>query len=150
MKRRWNIAVWAGFLLVLSAPIAYGLIFIRFPATRDVPWATLPIFIAGFALLALGLKRAFREPQLYRGRIAGTILTALGVALFGFFGYGLVYLAHQLPPSTGAPHVGQQAPDFTLPDQDGNPVTLSRLLDGDSGGGGRTGGVVLIFYRGFW
>jgi thioredoxin-dependent peroxiredoxin len=32
---------------------------------------------------------------------------------------------------------GQAAPDFTLPDQDGNPVTLSRLR-------GRT--VVLYFY----
>lgn len=150
MKRRWNIAVWAGFLLVLSAPLAYGLIFVRFPATRDVPWATLPVFIAGFALLALGLKRAFREPQLYRGRIAGTILATLGLALFALFGYSLVYLAHQLPPSIGAPRVGQRAPDFTLMDQDGSPVTLSRLLAGDAGGGDQAGGVVLIFYRGYW
>ncbi len=32
---------------------------------------------------------------------------------------------------------GERAPDFTLPDQDGNPVTLSRLLEGP---------LVLYFY----
>lgn len=34
--------------------------------------------------------------------------------------------------------VGDQAPDFTLPDQDGKPVTLSRLLE--------NGPVILAFY----
>lgn len=37
---------------------------------------------------------------------------------------------------------GSQAPDFTLPDVQGKPVTLSELL--------RTGPVVLTFYRGNW
>jgi peroxiredoxin len=55
----------------------------------------------------------------------------------------------QLPLSSGAPRVGQAAPDFTLTDQDGNPVTLSNLLRG--GGAGELGGpVLLIFYRGYW
>jgi peroxiredoxin Q/BCP len=34
--------------------------------------------------------------------------------------------------------VGDRAPDFTLPDTDGRPVTLSHLLD--------TGPVILAFY----
>lgn len=34
--------------------------------------------------------------------------------------------------------VGDRAPDFTLPDTDGRPVTLSRLL--------ATGPVILAFY----
>jgi peroxiredoxin Q/BCP len=34
--------------------------------------------------------------------------------------------------------VGDKAPDFTLPDTDGKPVTLSRLLQG--------GPVILAFY----
>ncbi len=34
--------------------------------------------------------------------------------------------------------VGDRAPDFTLPDTDGNPVSLSRLLV--------TGPVILAFY----
>lgn len=41
-----------------------------------------------------------------------------------------------------APQVGEQAPDFTLPDQNGEEVSLSALL--------RTGPVILIFYRGEW
>lgn len=41
-----------------------------------------------------------------------------------------------------APKVGDQAPDFGLPDHDGEAVYLSALL--------RRGPVVLIFYRGEW
>ena len=37
---------------------------------------------------------------------------------------------------------GQPAPDFTLPDADGQPVSLSQLL--------AAGPVVLVFYRGNW
>lgn len=43
--------------------------------------------------------------------------------------------AHSLQP-------GNTAPDFTLPDAQGKPVTLSELL--------KTGPVVLTFYRGNW
>jgi peroxiredoxin len=41
-----------------------------------------------------------------------------------------------------APQVGDAAPDFTLPDQDGEDLRLSQLLE--------QGPVVLIFYRGEW
>jgi len=150
MKRRWNISVWAGFLVVLLALVTYLTIFIRFPATRDVPWATLLIFVAGLALIARGLRRAYREPQLYRGRIAGSILMGLGVALVALFCFNIFYFARRLPSSTGAPRVGQKAPDFTLPDKDGNLVTLSGLLDSRAGGAERVNGAVLIFYRGYW
>ena len=150
MRRRWNVSVWAGFLVVLSAMVTYILVFIRFPATRDFPWATLLIFGAGLALIARGLVRAYREPQLYRGRIAGPILMSLGVALAGFFCYQVFYFMRQVPPSSGAPQVGQMAPDFTLPDKDGVPITLSKLFDSGAGGVGGANGAVLIFYRGYW
>jgi len=150
MTRRWNVLVWLGFLVVLSAPVTYLMIFIRFPATRDVPWATLLIFGAGFSLLARGLVRAYRQPQFYRGRIAGMVLMGLGLAVFAFFSYSIFYVARQLPASQGAPRVGQTAPDFTLPDKDGNPVTLSKLLAPGPGGAGGARGVLLIFYRGYW
>lgn len=142
MKRRSNISIWAGFLVVLCAVLTYIPLFVRFPATRDFPWPTLLIFGIGLALMTRGLVRAYRDPQLYRGKIFGPILTGLGVLLFAVFAFSIFYVARQLPPSTGAPQVGQKAPDFTLPDQDGNPVTLSKLLE--------SGGVVLIFYRGYW
>lgn len=57
----------------------------------------------------------------------------------------------QLPPSKGAPKVGDKAPDFTLPIASGsqNPgektVTLSRLVPNKAGRW-----VLLVFYRGYW
>ena len=37
---------------------------------------------------------------------------------------------------------GDPAPDFTLPDQDGRPVSLTALLE--------SRGAVLVFFRGWW
>jgi hypothetical protein len=39
MKRRWNVAIWVGFAIVLFALASYIRLFALFPATRDVPWA---------------------------------------------------------------------------------------------------------------
>ena len=55
----------------------------------------------------------------------------------------------QLPISSGAPYVGQKAPTFTLPDQNGKLVSLVDLLKPEPGGA-KTAGVVLVFYRGYW
>src|SRR5438445_1804980 len=147
MKRRWNLSVWLGFALILCALLTYLPVFVRFPATRDFPWATLILFAAGLALLARGLVRAWREPRLYRGRVAGTILGSLGMALVAFFCLGVFHFARNLPSSTGAPRVGQKAPDFALPDKDGNRATLSGLLAAGAGTSDRANGVVLVFYR---
>ena len=54
----------------------------------------------------------------------------------------------QLPISTGAPSVGQKPPDFTLPDQAGKLISLRDLLKPQANG--KTNGLVLIFYRGYW
>lgn len=148
MKRQWNWQLWVGFLLVLAGAVGYLTVFAWHPITRDFPWASLLMFAGGAVLLALGLRRSFREPQLYRGKIFGPILTVLSLAVVGFFCFGLFYIGRQMPPSTSAPRVGQKAPDFTLPDQNGNPVSLTQLLS--PAGGGKAKGAVLIFYRGYW
>ena len=150
MKRRWNLSVWFGFLVVLAAFFTYPAFFVRFPATRDIPWVNLLIFGAGLVLIGTGVRRAFREPALYRGRISGTILGVLGVGVLGLFCFGTMYYARQLPASLGAPKVGQKAPDFTLPDKDSNPVTLSKILESGATAGDRPNGVLLVFYRGYW
>jgi peptidoglycan/LPS O-acetylase OafA/YrhL len=150
MKRRWNAMVWIGFLLVLAAPVTYFVVFVRFPATRDFPWATLLVFFAGLVLITLGWRKGLREPQTYRGRVAGPILLGFGAAVCGMFLYATLVAARQLPPSSGAPKVGEKAPDFSLPDTNGKSVTLAGLIAGGRGQGEAARAVLLIFYRGYW
>ena len=155
MERSWNAWLWVGFLLVLAGLFSYLPIFVRFPLTRDFPWVNLLLCAAGLAMLGIGLARAFARPEVYRGKIFGTAMMGLGVLGVGAFCWGLLYEVRQLPASASAPRVGQKAPDFTLPDQDGKPVALADLLASSAAGhagaaSGNAGGVLLIFYRGHW
>jgi predicted membrane protein len=141
-KKNWNWSLWIGLLFALAGFFTYTF-FAQFPSTRDFPWANLLLFAAGGICLVVGLFRAFGKPQIYRGKIFGPILATLGILMFGLFSYVFLYELRQVPPSTGAPRVGQKAPEFTLPDQDGKDVALSDLVSGSKA-------VALIFYRGFW
>jgi hypothetical protein len=142
MKRKWNWPIWVGFLAVIIGLFSYGF-FARFPITRDFPWASLLLFGIGIVLLVVGLFRAFGRPQLYRGKIFGSIFAAIAVFLIAFFSFEIFYVLRQVPASSGAPRVAQKAPDFILLDQNGNPVGFGDLLSGSRG-------AALIFYRGFW
>src|SRR5437867_3798955 len=128
--RKLNWPLWTGFLLSLIAFLSYPFVFVRFPVTRDFPWANLLLFALAAALLLVGVRRAFAADRTYprRSRIAGVILTTLSVAIFGFFIFAAFILARHLPASHGAPQVGQKAPAFTLSDINGKPVSLSELL----------------------
>jgi hypothetical protein len=159
MKRHTNLRLWVGFILVVAGIAGYPTLFIRFPLTRDFPWATLLLFALGAGLLAVGLLRAFTQPHAYRGKIAGSILASISVLMIGFFLAEWFYVARRLPASRGTPQVSESARDFTLPDSTGRPVTLSGLLNSSFGSNnwpdsalpsGKTAGVVLIFYRGYW
>jgi hypothetical protein len=141
-KRRWNGSLWIGFVFALAGFFSYTF-FAQFPVTRDFPWANLLLFAVGGMLLVVGLFRAFGRPQMYRGKIFGPIFATLGILMFAFFSYVFFYVLRQVPPSNGAPRVGQKAPDFTLSDQDGKDVSLQGLVSGSKA-------VALVFYRGFW
>ena len=143
MKRRWNFSIWAGFGIVLLALLSYIPFFALFPVTRDIPWANYLLFVAGFLLLGVGLSRAFRQPDQYRGKISGSILGILSLLMTGLFCVFIFYFGKQLPASTEALRVGQQAPAFMLANADGGRISLANLLQGHHG-------VILIFYRGYW
>jgi len=144
MKRRWNWILWTGFLVVLVALFSFEF-FVRFPITRDFPWANLSLFAIGGILLVIGLARAYGQPAKYRGKIFGPILTIISVLIFALFAYALFYVVRQMPASASAPRIGDKAPDFALSDQNGRTVTLHEVLS--SAG---THGILLIFYRGYW
>jgi hypothetical protein len=144
MTKRANLMLWSGFALVLAAFISYFTVFVRFPATRDVPWMNLLLFAAGLALVGRGVMRAYCRPELYRGKFAGPVVAALSVAIAGFFLAHVLFLS-RLPASPGAPTMGGRIPDFTLPDAAGKPVALSSLYGGPDGRW-----LLLVFYRGWW
>jgi AhpC/TSA family protein len=141
-KKSWNWFLWIGCLFALAGFFSYTF-FAQFAITRDFPWANLLLFAAGGICLVVGLFRAFGKAKFYRGKIFGPILVTLAILMFGFFSYVFFYVLRQVPPSTGAPRVGQKAPEFTLSDQDGKDVSLRDLTS-------RSKAVALIFYRGFW
>jgi len=142
MKRKWNWPLWVGIAVAVGGLFSYEF-FARYPITRDFPWANLLLFGIGSALLIVGLFRAFGRPQLYRGKIFGSIFTAITLFFFAFFSYAIFYVLRQVPLSAHAPRVGEKAPEFTLVDQNGRSVALADLLSGSRA-------AVLIFYRGFW
>ena len=143
MRRSWNWFVWIGFGVAVLAALSYIPFFSRFPSTRDFPWVNLLLFFAAGCLLAMGLYRAFAQPGRYRGKVSGAVLSALSLALFGLFCFGVFYEVRNIPSGQTALRVGQQAPDFKLAGIDGSLVTLSQLRQGKRA-------VLLIFYRGYW
>jgi hypothetical protein len=147
--RRWNWYLWAGFVLCLIAFASYFFVFARFPVTRDIPWVNFLLFGTGVTFLFFGLKRAFGEPQQYRGKIAGPILSLLSLFAVGFFCFLIFYQTRQLPASAGAPRIGQKAPEFVLPDTNNKPVSLSDLLSTPLANSQAPPKGVLL-YRGYW
>jgi hypothetical protein len=145
--RNWRL--WTGFGISLAAVAVYVLVF---EDTRDVFWASLALFLVAGVLLFTGMRRAFGQPQLYRGKVAGSILTAVSVVLLAIFGAGSYVISKHFPAAHNAPRVGQAAPAFNLLDTSGKPVSLTQVLSTPMTGssGGPPKGVLVVFYRSYW
>lgn len=149
--RRINWPLWAGFLLTLLAAFSYFAFFVKFPVTRDFPWANLLLFLVAAVLVVMGIRRGFARNRAHpkRSKVVTSIVTTLSVVVFAFFIFAIFIAARWLPASTGAPHVGQRVPEFTLSDANDRQVSLNQLMS-EPIDGKAPKGVLLVFYRGWW
>ncbi len=139
--RRRNHLIWIGPLVAVIGLVSYFLVFARYPVLRDFPWLNLPLTIAGVALSALGLWRTIRRPEVFRGRVLGSLGLAVSLFVGVLFCLYIFRITYSLPAPTAASLSLEQAPDFALTAAGGETVRLSDYR-------GRK--VVLVFYRGFW
>jgi hypothetical protein len=152
-QRRRNGALLGGTLFIVLAILSYipYFVFLNFPGETILTWVSMLLPALGVVFFIVGLKRAFGQREMYRGKILGSILGGLSLLLFGLSIFSFAH-ARDLPGSAGAPRIGQKAPDFTLTDSSGNSVTLSQMLIApiDAASGKAPKAVLLVFYRGNW
>jgi hypothetical protein len=130
----------AGWLAVLSVAISVGAIagyalLLHVALVRNHPEGYVIAFALATALAALAVwrARARRWPSWLALGFSGLLLVA--GAWFNFVGA-------RVPVAPTALRVGEPAPDFTLPDAKGRPVSLAEYRGQKP--------VVLVFYRGYW
>jgi hypothetical protein len=169
MTRQRNWAPWFGLLLALGAMLSNAGFFLGLPGQRAIPWLSVALAIAALACAAVGIMRAFRQQQVYGGKVSSSILGVLSLLICGLVAIAAV-TSRALPSSAEAPQVGQKVPDFTLADTSGNKISLGQLLGkadasalphsataGSIASGANSNiaatppkAVLLVFYRGYW
>ncbi len=122
----------ASVVLSLGAIAGY-IALLRVPSVRNHPELYLAAFAVATAIAGAATWRAARWPNF--------VALALSVALLILGGVFNFVLA-RIPATVTVLRVGEPAPDFTLPDASGQPVSLAAFRE-------RTP-VVLVFYRGYW
>jgi hypothetical protein len=166
--RQRNWAAWLGLLFAVAAMLSNAGFFLGLPAPRLIAWLGVVLVIAALVCAVIGVMRAFRQPQIYGGKVSSSILGVLALLICGLVAFGSFH-ARDLPSSAAAPQVGQKVPDFTLADTGGNKVSLGQLLgkadsstsaSANNGSGQAipaglstatpTRAVLLVFYRGYW
>lgn len=153
--RRRNAALWIGLAILLLSvlaglPIFYPALYSAGIPPAALPWISLVLPMIGLVFCFVGLKRAFGQPQIFRGKVGGSILTVLSVLFVALSVLGFLF-ARALPASAHAPQVGQKVPDFTLNNAGGQPTSLGALLSTPMDPSGKAPkAVLLIFYRGYW
>lgn len=148
MSKSRNWRLWVGFVIALLAPFAY---FSLFEIVPGALWISITLFVVAFILLIAGLRRAFAQPESYRGKIAGPILSVFALLMVGALAGGNYMMRQAYSQARNAPRVGDKAPEFALTDAAGRKVTMTQLLSTPLAGSGRVPrGVVLVFYRGYW
>jgi hypothetical protein len=130
----------SGWLAALSAVIAVGAIaayvlLLRVALVRNHPEGYVVAFALATALAVLAVVRA-------RGRRWPAWLAVAFSALLLAAGAWFNFVGARVPVTPTALKVGEPAPDFTLADATGRPVSLAGYRGVKP--------VVLVFYRGYW
>src|ERR1700749_2381672 len=156
VTRQRNWAPLIGLLLALAALFTNVGFFLGLPGQRIIPSVSLALAAAAMLFVVMGIMRAFRQSEIYGGKVASSILGVVSLMVITLVVFASVH-SRDLPAAGQAPQVGQKAPDFTLVDTNNNKVSLAQLLAGDGGGAIGAAGtlkrpkaVLLIFYRGYW
>jgi hypothetical protein len=119
-------------LICVGAIAAYSML-LGVPAVRNHPEG----YVAAFAIAATvaGLALALAR------RWYAWLALALSLLLFGLGSY-LNFVVARIPAAPVVLRVGEPAPDFTLTDAAGRPMSLAEYRGKKP--------VVLVFYRGYW
>jgi len=147
--KKINWPLWLGFVITIFAFLSYPFIFANWATTRDFPWVNIPLFILALVLLFFGVRRAFAPGRRLVSKIVAPIVATISVLVIVMFILTAFVVSRWLPPSTNAPQVSQQAPEFTLKDTGNKPVSLTALLT-EPINNKPPRGTLLIFYRGYW
>jgi AhpC/TSA family len=130
----------SGRLAALSVAVAIGAVaayalLLRVAVVRNHPEGYVVAFGLATALAALAVGRA-------RGRRWPAWLALGFSSLLLVSGAWFNFVGARVPVTATALRVGERAPDFTLPDATGRPVSLAEYRGKKP--------VVLVFYRGYW
>ena len=130
----------SGRLAALSVIVAIGagaayVLLLRIALVRNHPEGYVLAFALATALAALAVvrTRARRWPAWVALGLSSLLLVA---------GAWFNFVAARVPDTPTALRVGERAPDFTLSDALGRPVSLADYRGKKP--------VVLVFYRGYW
>jgi hypothetical protein len=140
--------LWLGLLITIAGVLSNWLYFLGLPGQEIFPWINVLVPAAGLVVLLVAVRRAFVSPETSGGKILAPVFAIFSAVVFAGSVWGLHH-ARDIPAASGAPRVGEKAPDFTLADEDGQATSLSQLLD-STGKAQLPKAVLLVFYRGFW
>ena len=141
--------LWLRLLITVLGALSNGLYFLALPGQEVFPWINVSVPAAGLVVLLIGVRRAFVYPQTYGGKLLAPALTTLSAVVFAVSAWGLHH-ARDLPAASGAPRVGEKAPDFTLASANGRATSLSHLLLEPISNSAPPKAPLLVFYRGYW
>jgi hypothetical protein len=141
--------LWLGLLITVAGVLSNWLYFLALPGQGVLPWINLLLPAIGLIVLLVAVWRAFVSPETGGGKILAPVFAIFAAVVFSGSVWGLHH-ARDIPAGSGAPRVGEKAPDFTLASADGRATSLSQLLSEPMNDPARPKAVLLVFYRGFW